>query len=118
VANLIEAAHIRLSLSEHHKIATLELSGEFDIAVEDEFEARVARALENHIDHLIIDLRALDFMDSTGLLMLLRIDALSRQDGFRLWIVNDAENRAGRVLHLTGLDKVLPLVDREPYLPD
>ena len=94
--------------------ATIELLGEFDMAAEQLFESEVRAALASDAKHLVIDLRALGFMDSTGLLMLLKLDELSRQDGFRLWVVNDGANAAAKVMSVTGLDRVQPGVARPP----
>jgi anti-anti-sigma factor len=118
VTSAPESAGVHVSFSKRGGVATMELSGELDMAAEPRFDDEVRAALAKAVEHLVIDLRAIDFIDSSGLLMLLKVDALSRQDGFRLWVVHDPANQpAAKVLKLTGLDKTLPLVDRPPDLP-
>ncbi|HEV7774196.1 MAG TPA: STAS domain-containing protein [Conexibacter sp.] len=53
---------------------------------------------------IVLDLRQLTFMDSTGLRLLLRLDAESRSDGFRFAIV-DGEGPVRRLLELTQFDR-------------
>jgi anti-sigma B factor antagonist len=59
---------------------------------------------------LLVDLRGLRFMDSTGLRLMLRWDAAARSDGFELRIV-PGEPAIQRVFELTGTLDRLPFVD-------
>jgi anti-sigma B factor antagonist len=58
---------------------------------------------------LILDLRALSFMDSTGLRLILRWDAEARKDGFELGLIAGPPP-VQRVFELTGTLGVLPFV--------
>jgi anti-anti-sigma factor len=50
------------------------VDGELDAAVEAEFFAAVDQAMTNHdIDHLVLDLGRVEFLDSSGLRALLRV---------------------------------------------
>lgn len=60
----------------------------------------------------MLDLRGLDFIDSTGLRMLVETDALARQDGFDLAVVC-GEGQVRMVLEVSGLEAVLPIVGPE-----
>jgi anti-anti-sigma factor len=57
-----------------------------------------------------LDLRKLNFMDSTGLRLLVQADARARESGHRLAIVRGPE-AVHRVLEITGLDAKLDLID-------
>jgi anti-anti-sigma factor len=65
---------------------------------------------------LVLDLRGLTFMDSTGLRVLVQTDANARRDGQSLQIVRGPA-AIDRLLELSGLDEVLPLVDAPPAPP-
>jgi len=108
---------ISLTVSARGSVATLEIRGEWDLADEPEFGARTREALASDCDHLVVDLRHAEFIDSTGLKQLLELEARSRQDGFRLWVVASSHETVRRVLRTTGVDRMLPLVDRPPDLP-
>ena len=105
---------INVRLLGHGVIAAVELSGELDMAGEDAFESETRAALASGAKHLVVDLRALGFMDSTGLKLLVKLNARSHREGFLLSIVSDQENEVAHVLRLTGLDKILPLVEQPP----
>jgi anti-sigma B factor antagonist len=58
----------------------------------------------------VLDLRALSFMDSSGLRALLAADARAKEAGRRLVLVRGDE-RVQRVLRITRLDERLEIVD-------
>lgn len=58
---------------------------------------------------LILDLRELSFMDSTGLRLILRWDAEARQDGFEIGLIAGPPP-VQRVFELTGTLGLLPFV--------
>ena len=85
----------------------IELLGEFDLSCEDRFGAAVDTVRSGR---LVLDLRGLTFIDSTGLRMILRTCQRSHQDGFTLEIVG-GRGQVAKVLRIAGLDGVLPMVD-------
>jgi anti-sigma B factor antagonist len=90
--------------------ATVELLGEFDITCEKPLRDRLEQLVDDETKTLVLDLRALEFIDSAGLRMLIVLDAQAIQDGFDFLVRCDNGN-VMRVLKETGLDSVLPLVD-------
>jgi anti-sigma B factor antagonist len=90
--------------------ATIRLYGEFDLSCEQPFEEEVGHILDGEASSLIVDLRRLEFIDSTGLRVLLSLDNLARQDGFD-FTVFCGNGMVRRVLTETGLDGVLPIVE-------
>jgi anti-sigma B factor antagonist len=83
--------------------------GELDLAAVDAVE-RALIPLESEFTEIVIDLRAVEFLDSAGLRAILACDARARQDGFRLRIINGG-NQVQKLLSLTGMDEHLTLVD-------
>jgi anti-anti-sigma factor len=106
----------RLEAERRIDTAVIRLHGEFDISCEDAFFEEVGRTLDSETSSLIVDLRGLDFMDSTGLRVLLTLDNLARQDGFE-FTVFCGNGIVSRILSETGLDDVLPVVDPSKVVP-
>ena len=89
--------------------AVVRPSGELDLAAVDILAAALT-PVEKEFGEIVIDLRRVEFLDSTGLRVILSADARSRSDGFKLKIINGPE-QVRQVLALTGMDKHLPLID-------
>ncbi len=88
-------------------------SGELDIATAPEFEQAIADATAAPGATVVLDLRELTFMDSTGLRALAQTNARAEQDDFDLSIVR-GPRQIERVLEISGLSDLLPLVDAPP----
>jgi anti-sigma B factor antagonist len=86
------------------------LSGELDISTAPQLEDDLRRVEAERPDCIVLDLRSLTFMDSTGLRLLIMADARAREEGRRLAIGRGNE-MIQRVLHLTRLDERLEFVD-------
>ena len=86
------------------------LSGELDIGSAPEVEQVLQQVEADGAPDLTIDLRALTFMDSTGLRMLVAADKRARDEGRSLRIIRGPAP-VQRILDLTGLGDKLPLVD-------
>ena len=90
----------------------LALRGELDMAVTDILERAAREGLEAGCRRLVIDLRALDFVDSCGLRALLRVRAQTGES-VRFELVQGPPAIA-RVFELTGLTSTLPFRDSPP----
>ncbi len=55
--------------------------GELDLAAAPDFELQLRELRESGFDHVLLDLRELAFMDSSGLRAVMREDAAARADG-------------------------------------
>jgi anti-anti-sigma factor len=88
----------------------LALTGELDIAG----AARVEQALERIERELpatiVLDLRELAFMDSTGLRVIVAADSRAREQARRLVIVRGSDT-VQRIIEMTRLDERLEIVD-------
>jgi anti-sigma B factor antagonist len=89
----------------------LVLAGEFDASCVVRFERLIRDAVEQTMQSLVIDMRNVSFIDSTGLALLLRAEAASRQDGFELQILRSQAAAVMSALEASGLERVLPFVD-------
>jgi anti-anti-sigma factor len=89
------------------------LSGELDISTAPKVEDELARVEPNRPDLIVLDLRNLAFMDSTGLRLLIAADTRARQQGRRLTIVKGPEP-VQRVFRITRLEERLEIVDEVP----
>ena len=91
----------------------LALAGEFDASCVLRFERLIRDAAEEAMRRLVIDMRKVSFIDSTGLALLLRAEAASRQDGFELQILRSRAAAVMSALEASGLERVLPFVDAD-----
>jgi anti-anti-sigma factor len=65
--------------------------GELDIATVGKLEAEVVRLRETGFEQIILDLRGVRFLDSTGLRLVLELDAAARADGHELRVIRGAD---------------------------
>jgi anti-anti-sigma factor len=85
-------------------------SGELDMSNGDMLGEAIEQARQDGAANLIIDLRALSFMDSSGLRILLDAWNESKLADRRLSIVVAKTGLVRRVLEVSGCDVVLPVV--------
>lgn len=85
------------------------LSGEIDLSTVERVEERVRSALDGKTSVLVIDLRDVTFMDSSGLRLVLRLDKELSEAGGRLVVVRGGR-RVARVFELTRADEGLEMV--------
>ena len=86
--------------------------GELDLAVAPELEDRVLEALRGGGTSIVLDLRELTFMDSTGVRAIVSAHQVAQEAGADLLLVRpSADSAAWRVIEISGIDKALGLVD-------
>ena len=91
----------------------LVVSGELDLASAEQLDAQLKQLESPEPDVIVLDLRELEFMDSTGLRTVIAADSRARERGARLVVVR-APEEVDRVFRLTRMDQHLELVDRPP----
>ena len=90
--------------------AHLTLRGELDLATAPELEQLVNERIDGQ--EVVIDLRGLEFMDSSGIRVLVAAHARAARTGTRLLIVRPAPGSAvAKIVDVAGLDRELHLVD-------
>ena len=92
------------------RAATLTLSGELDLVSSPVLERALAPVLDSDAELIIVDLRGLDFMDSTGLHVLVQAHQHLHDAGRRLALVR-ARDHVQRLFDLTGLSETMTIVD-------
>lgn len=89
------------------------VSGELDVASSQVLERELAKL--RSVSIVIVDLRALSFVDSTGLGVLVRAHQLAEQADRRFGLVR-GNGQVDRLLTLTGLDEQLLVSDSAEQL--
>ena len=93
------------------------LKGELDIASTPLLEAELEKVEVDAPPVLVIDLRRVEFMDSTGLRAMVAADARAKEAGRRLAIVRGSK-AVERVFKLTRLDESLDVIDDPAVLEE
>ncbi len=83
--------------------------GELDVTTAPEVERRLGELRDSGVDHVLLDLRQLAFMDSTGLRVVMRADAAARTDGHTFAVIPGSP-AVQRVFDLAGLTDRLTFV--------
>jgi anti-sigma B factor antagonist len=97
--------HFRLDVFRDPELCVLKLSGELDLASCPELEQELVHAATLGTA-VVVDLRELGFIDSTGIAVLVKAYAQSRQNGSRLRVTG-AQGAVERVFTLTGVSDAL-----------
>jgi anti-sigma B factor antagonist len=90
-------------------LTTIAVSGDLDLSTAPELE-RSLLAAQTDARAVVLDLRGLSFMDSSGLRVILAADARARAHQARLILVPGPPG-VQRVFHLTLLDRRLEFVE-------
>jgi anti-sigma B factor antagonist len=100
-----------ISAADRDGRAHLTLRGELDLATAPELEQLVNERIDGS-QEVVIDLRGLDFMDSSGIRVLVAAHARAGRAGARLFIVRPEPGSAvAKILEVAGLDGELNLLD-------
>jgi anti-sigma B factor antagonist len=86
----------------------LALSGELDISTAPRLEEDLRRVEAGRPSRIVLDLERLEFLDSTGLRLLILADNRARDEGRQLAVAR-ANEMVRRVFRLTRLDERLTL---------
>jgi anti-sigma B factor antagonist len=92
---------------------TLSLAGDLVLSSVDDFQAALEEIGSEPLDLLVIDLRRLEFLDSSGLRAIVASEGHALGRGYSLQIVRGRE-QVDEVFRVTGLDNRLPIVEAPP----
>jgi anti-sigma B factor antagonist len=101
---------LRCAVTRRDETAWLHVSGELDIESADQVEQELSALRAGGSRDLVLDLRGLTFMDSTGLRLVIRWHIAAREDGFQFAIVPGAD-AVQRVFRLTGMEGEVAVAD-------
>ena len=88
----------------------IEVAGELDLASSNTLQEELRRAEESGATTIVVDLSGLRFIDSSGIMILLRAAERSRDNGDRLRFLR-GRGAVAHALELSGLDKELSFLD-------
>ena len=87
------------------------IHGELDLATAPQLDAELARVADgDNVERVVVDLRELVFLDSTGLESIVRFDAAARARGIDLAVVR-GPRAVERLFAVMQLDQRLRIVD-------
>lgn len=90
--------------------AVVAVVGELDLASGPELESQLDQLTPPDTQLVVVDLRQLDFMDSTGLSIIVRAHQRLAGEGCEMGLVRGSQ-QVQRLLDLTGVAERLRLVD-------
>jgi anti-anti-sigma factor len=91
--------------------ARIRVFGEMDLAVVDWVDREMSRAESTDAAEIMLDLDELEFLDASGIRLLLALNTRSQSNGGRLRIRRARSPHVRRVIELTGVEDALPFVD-------
>ncbi len=103
-------SHFRVEVANKGEAAIISVSGELDLASSPALEEELERAAASAVSLVVVDLRGLEFMDSTGLSVLVRAHQRAAEGTQRFGLVNGSQ-QVQRLLSLTGVAERLTLAD-------
>ena len=96
----------RVNRSEHIRV-----TGELDLSVIGVVDREMERAEATDARRIVLDLDELEFMDASGVRLLLHLRERSQANGRRLRITRAGAPQVQRVLEVTGVGDLLPFED-------
>jgi anti-sigma B factor antagonist len=110
-------SQFRVEVHNRGRAIVIAVGGELDLASGPELEAELQRVSAPATELLVVDLSELEFMDSTGLSILVREHQRLTGEGCRMGLVRGSP-QVQRLLELTGVSERLTLVDEPEELLD
>jgi anti-sigma B factor antagonist len=103
-------SHFRVEVLNEGRTSVITVSGELDLASSAALEEELARVIGSESEQVVIDLRELEFMDSTGLSTLVKAHQRAEGVGKRFGLVRGPQ-QVQRLLSLTGVEERLRFAD-------
>jgi anti-anti-sigma factor len=100
----------RTDLEPHRETIVVAARGEIDLVSAGQLGDQLHELLDAGFKRIVLDLRDVAFIDSTGLRAILDADAGSRRAGVELALVPGPEP-ARRIFELTGTEQALNFID-------
>jgi anti-sigma B factor antagonist len=101
---------LRIAVGEHGTSRTISLTGSCDLATAPHLRQTLQGLQPPDVQEIVLDVSNLEFIDSTGLGVVLGAMRRLREAGASLSI-SGARGIVRRVLEITDLDKVIPMAD-------
>lgn len=107
---LVEWGELLLRREHDDGTYSISLYGELDMATAPGLEEELSRAESTDAQSIILDLSGLDFIDSTGVAVVIRAATRASADSNRLALLRGSED-VDRLFALLGLHEHLPFAD-------
>jgi anti-sigma B factor antagonist len=92
------------------EVHVLELYGELDLSGAEVLSRELQRAEASHVKQILVDLSGLDFIDSSGMRVLMQAHDRLQRNSSRLSLLRGS-GQVAHVMAVTKLDSVLPFAD-------
>lgn len=93
-----------------HGVRTISVRGELDLSTAPDLEGPLEQALESGEGSVVIDLCACEFIDSTGIALIVRAwQQLDSGENGRSLVLCSQNDQVRRVLEITGLELSIPV---------
>jgi anti-sigma B factor antagonist len=100
-----------VQFSDRERVVIARLSGEIDLSNAESIENAIAEATPNHALALILDVSALDYLDSAGIHLIYKLREKLRARGQALRLVIPADSPANDALRLAGVSRNIDTAD-------
>ena len=107
----MQASMLRIHARRDGSNFYLRLAGELDFSNVKLLEGELERLEQSDAEHLIVDLSGLEFIDSSGMALLIRASQRSAQDSNRLRMKRSDHRAVSRMLALARIENWLPFID-------
>jgi anti-anti-sigma factor len=93
-----------------HGVRTISVRGELDLSTAPDLEGPLEQVLESGEGSVLIDLSACEFIDSTGIALIVRAwQRLDSGENGRALVICTSNDQVRRVLEITGLELSIPV---------
>ena len=100
--------NINSKLDSNNKIWDINLEGELDVSTADKLKECLNELLNEEIADMKLNLENLDYIDSTGLGVMIGILKKLKIENKEIYIVNPKSN-VRKIFNITGLDKIFKM---------
>jgi anti-sigma B factor antagonist len=104
---------LEIDVADREGLRVLRLTGELDMAGVEQFERLLSADRAPEAAKIVVDLRGLTFIDSSGLRALIMADQRVRGEGGHFVVVRGSD-RVNQVLEMTGVAGHIEIVDEPP----
>ena len=107
----LDDRHFAMQSERINGSARVRVAGEMDLAVIGAVDREMERVEATDATKIVLDLDQLEFMDASGVRLLLHLSQRSANNGRRLRITRAGAPQVRRVMEVTGVEEFLPFED-------